>query len=357
MNQIISLIVNILNKKITLIVLFLIIFILFFSLNRTLYSENNIDDVLKNEVSTEGYFDTKILNAIENENFDDVKMYQDLANFLHIKLTQVTINKIEKNNGFVSKSIRNAKEFGSGFIYGTGDSVVSVSGSILSDMTVVGDLRDLSTEGVKLTRGEKYDKVVFGIATLGVGLTASEFLTAGTSTPIKVGASVVKFAKKTKKLSKSFLKVISLKLGKAIDLKILKKVDFTNIKKIKKIIPTIGKSLKIKSIKKIFGNIDKLKKNTSIFDTVNILKYIDNEKDLSKTVKLSQKYKKNTRAVLKILGKGVLKGSFKVAKYTTLFVTQIVMIIFSFLVFIVALYMQIKWFRLILKNIKLVIGR
>jgi hypothetical protein len=305
----------------------------------------SIQDALESKVSSKGYFDTKILEAIEKEDFDDVEMYQGLANFLHISLEKDTLLKIEENSTFLAKSIRNTKYFSSGFISGKGENAASIAGSIASDMTVVGDLRDLSTEGKKLIEGKEYDKFVLGVATVGVGLSLSQVLTSGTSTPMKVGASIVKISKKTKKLSKPFLALLSTKMSKVIDVKKLKKLDFNSFPKLKKSFSSISKSLKLNHISKIFKNVNKIKKNTSIPDTISIIKYVDNEKELGKVVKISSTYRHNTKAVMKILGKGAFRGATKVAKYTTLFIGKLISLAVSAFLFIVGLYFQIRFWR------------
>jgi len=283
------------KNKILLLATFIITIGLLWGMNKSLVYKDkafDVDGVLKQEVSKEGYFDKKILDAIEEEKFDDVETYEGLAKFLKINLAQTTKDEISKHNDFLSKSLRNTKEFSLGFWNGKGESAMGISGSILSDMTVVGDLRDLSTEGMKLANDEKYDKVVLGVAAVGVGLSISQLLSTGSSTPLKVGASIIKVAKKTGKISKTFLKIISSKLSKAVDMKILKNIDFSSLNSIRKNKFMLRKSLKLKGVKKLFGNINKVKNNTSVFDTVSILKYVDSEKDLAKVVKLSSKYKK-----------------------------------------------------------------
>ena len=51
-----------------------------------------------------GYLDRHIIQAIEEENFDDVDMYQNLAMMLHITLLPSTLSNIESHNGFLEKS-------------------------------------------------------------------------------------------------------------------------------------------------------------------------------------------------------------------------------------------------------------
>ncbi len=347
---------NLFKSKIFLILTLVLTLGLLWGMNTSLVYEDkefDIDGALKKEVLQEGYFDRKILASIENEKFDDVEMYEGLAKFFNIDLMQSTKDKIAENNTFFSKSLRNTKEFSSGFWTGKGESAIGMSGSILSDMTVVGDIRDLSTEGIKFANDEKYDKVVLGVAAVGVGLSVSQLLSTGSSTPLKVGASVIKVAKKTGKISKVFLGVISSKLAKAVDMKMLKKIDFSSIKSIGKNKVLFRKSLKLKGISKLFGNINKVKKNTSVFDTVSILKYVDNEKDLGKVVKLSTKYKKNTKAVLKVLGKTALKGSVRIVKYTSKFMTQLILAILSFLGFLIGAFVNLRMMFVWVKKIKL----
>lgn len=286
--------------------------------------------------ATKGYLENKILESIASENFDDVVMYQNLANFLNIELSSETLEEIEKHNGWFSKSLRNTQDFSHGFVTGDSSNGVAMAGSIASDMTVVGDLRDLSNEGTKFVQGESYDKVVLGVAAVGVGMSVSQLITAGSSTPLKVGASVVKAAKKTGKLSKTFLKFIATKLKKTVDMKRLKNIDYGSISKLRAAAGKVAKSLNLTHVRKLFGNINTIKKNTSLMDTVSIMKYVKKPKDLGKIVKLSEKFKNNTKAVLKVLGKKALNGTVKVIKYTILFIAQIITAVISFFIFIFA---------------------
>ncbi len=298
--------------------------------------EPDIEGALRAK-ATPGYLEKNILEAIAAENFDDVAMYQNLADFLNIKLNPTTIEEIEKHNSLYEKSLRDAKDFTYGFATGTSENSVAMAGSIASDMTPVGDLRDLFNEGSKFVQDEPYDKVTMSIAAVGVGLTASQYVSAGATTPLKIGASTLKAAKKAGKLSKSFLKYIGKKLTKTVDMKLLKKVDFSSISKLKGSASKVVKSLNFTHIKNLFGDVNKIKNNTSLMDTVDIMKYVNKPKDLGKIVKLSDKFKSNTKAVLKILGKGALHGSVKVLHYTTKLITQMAMFLFSSLMFLLAL--------------------
>ncbi len=314
-------------------------------------------DVALKEKATKGYLDKKILDAINNDQVDDAVMYKNLAEYLGITLDPETLSSIEKNNDFLSSSWRNAKHFGQGFFSGESEDMAGLSGSIVSDMTVYGDLRDMSKEGSKFANDEPYDKVIFGMAAIGVGLSASQLFSFGSTTPAKVGASIVKAAKKTGKLSKSFIAIVTAKLSKAIDFKKLKQIDYTSVAAVKKETKRISKSLNNSFIRKAFKNINTIKKDTGSYaDTIALLKYVDDPKDLQKVVNVSKKYKKNTKAVFKVLGRGVVrgivKGSAKLVKWTSLLIAQITSLIISILTFLGAFV--VKWFtwRSVKKKLK-----
>jgi len=290
-------------------------------------------DLALKEKATKGYLDQKIISAINSDKFDDAVMYQQLADYMGISLSYHTLKEIEDHSGFLEESWRNSKDFSWGFLTGKADNFAGISGSIASDMTVYGDLRDLSIEGKKFASNEPYDKIILGMSAIGIGLTASQFLSAGSTTPLKVSASVVKVAKKMKYLSRSFIDIVSSKLSKAIDFKRLKKVDFTSVESIRKASKYIAKSLDNSFIRKAFKNIGTIKANTSVADTIGLLKYVDDPKDLQRVANISKKYKTNTKAVFKVLGKriikGIVKGTAKIIKWTNLLVAQLMSLMLS----------------------------
>ena len=293
-----------------------------------------LDTALKEKCS-KGYLDQKIIFAIKHDQFSDAVMYQHLAEYLNIPLKRHTLAEIEEHSGFLSASWRNTKKFGLGFLTGESDSMAGITGSIAADMTLYGDLRDLSVEGSNFVQNKPYDRVVFGMSIIGVGLSVTQLISAGSTTPLKVSVSIVKVAKKIGYLSSSFIGLISSKLSKAIDFHALKKVDFSSINSIRVYMKDIAKTLNTPFIRKAFKNINTIKKNTSIADTIALMKYVDDAKDLQRISNISKKYKANTKAVLKVLGKGtvkaLVKGSAKIIKWSKLLVSQLISLLLGLL--------------------------
>ena len=218
------------------------------------------------------------------------------------------------------------------------DSAVGMSGSIASDLTLYGDLRDLKKEGTKYVDDEPYDAFILNISLIGIGLSASQLLSAGTTTPLKVGASVLKVAKKTGKLTKSFSKELSKRLSKTVDTKVLKTLDFANVFKLKSTAKTIEKSIDLVPVKTLFKDVNIIKNHTSLTDTINLMKYVDTPKNLKSIGKISSTYKANTKGVFKVLGKGALRAGKSVVKFTTKLMWKLVGLVLSFLGFLLALW-------------------
>jgi len=306
--------------------------------------EQNLTKQLKQKV-TSSYLDRYISQAIADENFDDVTMYAGLASMLDINLSSVTLDSIEQNNGFFEKSWRNVKAFGSSFLSGKSDSVVGMSGSIVSDMTLYGDLRDLKVEGTKYNNNEEYDKFILQLSLVGIGLSATQLFSVGASTPLKVGASVMKVAKKSGNITKSFSKILSKRLGKSVDTKVLKTLKPKSLLHLQDTSKVIAKSINLAPVKGIFKEISSIKKFTSTADSIALLKYVDTTNDLRKIGKLSKTYKTNTKGVMKVLGKGALRSGKSVLKYTTKFIAGLIGLVFSVVGFISMLIMKLYFLK------------
>jgi hypothetical protein len=303
--------------------------------------EQNLTKQLKQKLTSE-ILETSVRTALKEEKFDDVLMYRDLAQLVEINLSNRVLLEIESHNGLAEQVWRDTKAFASGFIDGEAEGVAGLSGSIVSDMTLYGDLRDLKNEGSKYLQDKPYDSFLLNISMLGIGLSASQLFSVGVTTPLKVGASVLKAAKKAGKLTKSFTKIVVDSLCKSVDKKVLKNINFKNISSLKTGMKQIEKSIHIKPLKRLFFQIDTVKKNTSMTDTIALMQYVDSAKELKKIGKISKKYKQHTKGVMKVLGKSALHAGKNVLKITQKLIYAMLGSLLSFLGFVLTL---LVWWR------------
>ena len=305
------------------------------------------------QVATKEYLEKKIIESLNENNIEDSIIYRDMAEYLNIELSEELSKKLEEKNTFFSKVKNNTQDFGESFITGESDSMAGLAGSTISDMLIVGDIRDLSLEGQKLVLGEEYDSLIMGLAAIGVAMSASQFVSLGGTSSFKISTSIMKFAKKTNNLTKKFTKNISSLLSKSIDYSKLKSIDFKDTKNLKSNITSFSKTIDFKHTKELFENISLISKNTaSKLDTINLLKYVDNTEDIKKLNKISAKFGSKTKGVFKILGKNALTIGEFIINFTFMLIAQIFSLIISLVVFIVSFKSKLMVFNFVRNRVK-----
>lgn len=101
-----------------------------------------------------------------------------------------------------------------GAVYGEADTTAGFAAAVTTDLMVVGDVRDLVRQAWAYP---EHDPVVVGLAALGIGLTAATYLSAGSASPVKLGASILKAARKTGRLGAALSADLLLITRRAID--------------------------------------------------------------------------------------------------------------------------------------------
>jgi hypothetical protein len=332
-------------KKLLLFLIFLAFGIsAYFYLPKTLLYQKvppNLDKELRLK-ATKSYLETEIKNALKKNNIEDAQDFLNLANYLNIEINSTIKRQLQKKQQLLPKAIRNTKDFLSGFISGKSENKSELIGAIASDFTVVGDVRDIYTEGKKYLANENYNKITLYLSVIGLGLSGATIVSLGSAAPIKASASILKSANKSAKLTKNFSKVLTNKLEKSIDLKVLKQIDYSSLNSIKKGAKAFKNSINLKPISAILKDLQTIKKNSSTIETIKVLKYIESEQDLKKLVKISNKYKKNTKSVLKVLGKSAFRGAKIVVKKTTKYFLVLAGLIISIIGGLISFILLIK---------------
>ncbi len=93
--------------------------------------------------------------------------------------------------------LRRAKKFAAGAVSGYGTSTEGLIGAVVTDLFVVGDIRDLAIQVSHGVEGQKVDWVITGLSALGIATTVAPM--------VDLGAAVTKVAVKTGNLSRRLL--------------------------------------------------------------------------------------------------------------------------------------------------------
>ncbi|NEX23509.1 hypothetical protein G3480_25050 [Thiorhodococcus mannitoliphagus] len=200
---------------------------------------------------------TRIDPVPETRQLVDQERYAEAADYLGFFMdypyvqanpaAQALQQEIETVRGSLSYQ---ASKLGEGLLAGTSDETVGQAAGVVTDLFVIGDLRDLTKQGINWARGEETDEVVAALATIGVVATAAQVVsgvatvgTAGAAAPsvaattaVKGGTTILKAARKLGKLPPW--------LGKAL------------VKSAK----TVKQTRSLDSVAELFGNVYKLAK-------------------------------------------------------------------------------------------------
>src|SRR5439155_1317092 len=98
------------------------------------------------------------------------------------------------------------------------------AGALLSaqdDLAVFGDIRDVVREGKHLAMGEDTDRLVLGLATAGLAVTAATYISVGGMAPVRAGLTLVKDARKVGRLGEGLAEWTGRSVRQMVDTPVL----------------------------------------------------------------------------------------------------------------------------------------
>lgn len=276
-------------------------------------------------------FTQLIQESINKSEFDDAKNYLRIAKDHQIDLDYDQFRtQIKQQDKPLKRIVKNASDFATGFVKGKSENLAGIAGAVSADFTVVGDVRDLRSEYQKHQEGKPVNELIVALSGMGVGLTAMTVSSLGAAAPAKTGASTIKLAIKSQRLTSRFQKQL-LKLGRNV----FNWPVFTQTVKQDKSINNIRRAVKtayqpkaIKPLQKVATRVNSIRKSSSTADALYMLKYVENTDDLRHLEKITLKHGTKTKGLFKLLGKGVIRIS-KVLKRTTELLLSVISTVLS----------------------------
>ena len=104
-----------------------------------------------------------------------------------------------------------------GFLHGDASNEAALAGAVASDLTGIGDVRDLYKQAENYFTGKEVDPFLVGLSAVGLGVTAATIASAGMTLPARSGLSTVKAVKRAGKLSKPLAKELGVIATDALD--------------------------------------------------------------------------------------------------------------------------------------------
>ena len=254
--------------------------------------------------------------ALEAGAWDDAAMYAEIAAYMNMPLNPEVQARLEAENAFSRRAARNTGSFVTGFVTGTGDDTPAFMGALASDLTVVGDIRDIGSEGSKLVRGEEYSTMILGLSVVGLAATTATVATGGGGLPARIGVSLLKIARKAGTITAGFARDMTRLLNEAMNFDrlgdTLRAVDLADSAATRRVVTSYADSISFARVTPVLEDVASLERAVGPAESVRLMRYVENTDDLTRVSKMAGKYGTKTRGIVEITGKTGLRA-FKTA--------------------------------------------
>jgi hypothetical protein len=203
-----------------------------------------------------------------------------------------------------------ARRFARGFVTGEADDVGSLSGTVAGDLFVFGDIRDVVREGKHLVMGEDTDRIVLGLATAGLAVTAATYVSVGGAAPVRAGLTLVKDARKVGRLGEGLTEWAGRSAREVVDAPMLQNAVATgSVMRPGQTMSAIKAAFhaeKAGALVRLAKDVGRVSEKAGARGALDTLRIAEGPEDVARAARLAESKGGQTRAILKMLGRGAL---------------------------------------------------
>ncbi len=236
--------------------------------------------------------------------------FADLASANGISIPETVAARVAHAVEEEDSSAHTVGRFASGFVTGEADDLASLSGTVAGDLFVFGDIRDVLQQGKRLAVGEEPDRLVLGLAAAGLAVTAATYVSAGGIAPVRAGLTLVKDARKTGRLGANLAGWAGRSARDVIDTPMLQQAVATATAARPGASLTAMKAAfraeKAGALLRVAKDVGRVSEKLGTRGALDTLRIAEGPKDIARAARLAEAKGGQTRAILKILGRGAL---------------------------------------------------
>lgn len=270
-------------------------------------SDSQINSALRTNAATIGL---GIEQALDAKDADLANSFADLARDKGVALPDGVAARVDAAVADENSTASMAKRFATGLVTGEADDVASLSGTVAGDLFVFGDIRDVLREGKRLAMGEDADQLVLGLASAGLVVTAATYASAGGATPVRAGLSMVKDARKVGRLGAGLTEWAGRSARGMVDAPMLQQAVATaSIARPGQTISAMKAAFKAEkagALVRLAKDVGRVGEKAGTKGALDVLRIADGPKDVARAARLAESKGSQTRAIVKILGRGAL---------------------------------------------------
>ena len=261
--------------------------------------------------STTAELDKHVNEAIARDDIDDATMYADIAKYMGCELSPETKSGSRRHvhggdGGAQHRPVRGGIRHRR-----RGTSMAGMAGAVTSDITVVGDVRDIASEGSKMVEGKEYSELMLGLSVVGVAATAATVATGGGGVVARLGVSILKVAKRAGTLTVDFARTLTRLTREAVHTqelaRVLRATDLHDLAATERAISEYARTVRGAEIFPVLGKLADISRDAGPAEAVRMMKYVRTTKDLDDIAAMSARFGKKTRGIIAITGKTALR--------------------------------------------------
>ncbi|WP_108658943.1 hypothetical protein [Acuticoccus kandeliae] len=250
--------------------------------------------------------DTRVKTALDEGDVDGALQYEALANELGKPIAAETATALVEAQGTLATIVRHAGDFAGAYVTGRADSAAGLAGAVVSDLTVVGDVRDIISEGGKAAVGEDYSEFLLTLAAVGLAAEGITIATGGSSLVFKAAVSVLKVAKRTGNLTLAFSQRL-VRLARAAA-KTAPGPATAAVRGGDDAALGLTRAAARAELGSIMSSVNTIAGNAGAADAVKLMRTVRTAEDASELATMSSRFGRRTRAVVELTGKTTMRG-------------------------------------------------
>jgi hypothetical protein len=272
--------------------------------------------------------------ALAANDADLASSFVDLAREKGVPVTDELLRRVSDAVTEENSSSHLAKRFATGLVTGNADDFASLSGTVAGDLFVFGDIRDVVRESKHLAMGEDTDRLVLGLATVGLVVTAATYVSVGGVAPLRAGLTLVKDARKVGRLGEGLTQWAGRSAREVVDAPMLQQAVATGSVlrpgSTMTAIKAAFRAEKAGALVRLAKDVGRVSEKAGARGALETLRIAEGPKDVARAARLAESKGGQTRAILKVLGRGALllaAGAFNL----TLWLFGALLALFGFL--------------------------
>lgn len=236
--------------------------------------------------------------------------FVDLANTKNIPLPDDLLQRVNEAVKEQGSASHFARRFAIGLVTGNADDAGSLSGTLAGDLFVFGDIRDVVRESKHLVMGEGADRLVLGLATAGIAVTAATYVTVGGVAPLRAGLTLVKDARKVGRLGEGLTEWAGRSAREIVDAPMLQNaVASSAVTRPGQTVSAISAAFRAEkagALVRMAKDVGRVSEKAGMRGALDTLKLAEGPEDVARAARLAETSGGKTRALLKLLGRGAL---------------------------------------------------